>query len=138
MEKISEVLPKSKRNNFQVKDFSYGSEVLITWEITVKNAILEFLHETSKSSLGRVSCGQIHNHLLYKVNLYFDFDIWDSGDVWTTKEDFTFVCIKDLANEGYLKLTRPTMTKSIFGFRQREVVCFHENVVFATNFELEF
>ena len=130
MEKIYEPLSRTKRNSFQtfrlrrklssVPDLwsngewmTRGAAFYAPLEAHVKKAILGYLNVADF----QVSCDNIFSHLYRESQIYADFG------VWFTFEEFVALCLKDLAVDGFLKLTTMRDT-SLNGFYQRKVVCF--------------
>ena len=125
MERISKVLPKSKRNKFRIEDIKNRSENFGTWVIRVKIAVIEYLTEATH----QVTCEGISDHLEFDTDFYTDFALLSYK-----YEEFTFLCIRDMANDGHIKVSS-NKDASDFGFRQRKVLCFQENAVFKKHFK---
>ena len=118
MEEISGLVPKQQRNKFKAEYLRNAPEDVAAWAIKVKKAVLRYL-VASKNFQYRVSCEKIYNYFGYKTQFYHSFDLYE-------EEDFTYLCIKDLAIEGYLKVS-DNSDKTVYGFRQREIVYFNPN-----------
>ena len=135
MNRISEPLPRVKRNKFRTarlrkklsnvpEKWSNGqcitrsTDYYAPLEAHVKSAIFEYL----KLARHQVSCDEIFSHLYAETEIYADFG------VWFTFEEFVALCLKDLATDGFLKLTA-VRDYSLDGFYRRKVMCFLENII---------
>ena len=123
MERLTRVLPKSKRNKFRTDDMKNGPDDFLTWVVRAKIAVIEYLDEATD----QVDCEGISDHLEFDTDFYKGFNFW-----LYSYEEFTFQCIRDMANDGHLKVSA-SRDSSVFGFRQRKVLCFNENAVFKSN-----
>ena len=96
----------------------------------VKNAIVDHLKTVGDT---KVTCFSIFYHLLDDTEVYRCTDT-SIGMTDDEAKEFTAMCIKEMANAGFVKLDWLN-DYSLTGFLLRRVECFYENAVFGKESE---
>ena len=147
MEKIYRNLPKSKRNKFRVDQIDASNDVVV-WMSRIKRDILQnldriYYHSTrySEDQLpDRITCEDLLHCLREDGSYLRDEPDFVEYQIGYNQDEFTYLCIKQLANDGYLKLSFNNDT-SDEGFGWREVMCFmdpEETTEFDTDSESDY
>ena len=121
MEPISKVLTQRKRNKFRIRLRFHRFPALEIIATQIKNEVLRVLKLCRLEF--RMSCRNLY---LAVYNKDANFQITE-----TEQEKFFVICIKEMANDRYLKLTK--YPKSEYQFWSREILCFHQDFQFTNH-----